>query len=53
MNNRESRIKKFQAVQKLQKFQNRILAGSLFPVSDKFQCTSLTFMRILWRHKGI
>ena len=51
--NSENRIKKFQAVQKLKKFQNRLLAGSLVPLSEKFQCTSLIFMRILWRHKGI
>ena len=45
--NSEIRIKKFQVVQKLQKFQNGVLAGSLVPLSEKFQCTSLIFMRIL------
>ena len=41
--NSENRIKKFQTVQTLQKFQNRVLADSLVPLSEKFQCTSLIF----------
>ena len=34
--NGENCIKKFQAVQKLQKFQKSVLAGSLVPLSEKF-----------------
>ena len=44
--NSENCIKKFQVVQKLQKFQYRVLAGSLVPLSEKFQCTSVIFMKI-------
>ena len=45
--NGENHIKKFQIVKKLQKFQNKVLACSLVPLSEKFQCTSLIFIRIL------
>ena len=51
--NSENRVKKIQTAQKLLKFQNEVLVGSLVPLSKKFKCTSLIFMRILWRHKGI